>query len=108
MGGLGSVVPNGEPVTMELKFAYAAVRGQCRSCHAPVAWVVTERGKKMPLDWAPVERTESGQGLFAIRLTDDGKIEAIAVTAAWLDDEEPVFTSHFATCPDRDKWRRNG
>lgn len=60
----------------------------------------------MPLDWAPVERTESGRGLFAIRLTDEGELQAIAVPSAWLDEDDPVFTSHFATCPDADRHRR--
>lgn len=102
MGALAVVV------TAELKLAFAGHRGNCRSCGARVCWVVTERGKKMPLNYVPVERTESGRGLFAIRLLDSGDLEAIAVTAAWLDEEDPVFTSHFATCPNAKRHRRRG
>jgi hypothetical protein len=42
--------------------------GRCRSCGAPVLWVITAAGKKMPLN-------------------RDG-------------------TSHFANCPEADKWRK--
>lgn len=46
---------------------------ECRSCHAPILWCVTARGKKMPVD-PPT-------------------------------DDEPT-TSHFATCPEANQWRR--
>lgn len=41
----------------------------CRSCRAPVVWVITKAGKRMPVNPD----------------TDD---------------------SHFATCPQRDNWRK--
>lgn len=40
----------------------------CRSCRAPVLWVITTRGKRAPIN-------------------EDG-------------------TSHFANCPDADRWRK--
>lgn len=49
----------------------------CRSCRAPVMWATNEQsGKRMPFDPA------------SDRLTP------------------PISVSHFATCPDAQKWRR--
>jgi hypothetical protein len=75
----------------------------CRSCRAEILWVGTERGKAMPLDRGPYQGDDP-RGLFVIR-TDSGKPLAIAATPDAFPDE-PVYTSHFSTCPDRDKWRR--
>ncbi len=44
-------------------------RGSCRSCGEPIAWIVTAKGKKMPVEIATNE-------------------------------------SHFARCPQAQKWRR--
>lgn len=57
-------------------------RGTCRSCGAPVVWVVTARGKRMPLDPPLVTVVD-----------DDGRTHRGRV-------------SHFATCPDASKHRR--
>lgn len=59
----------------------------------------TEHDRKMPLDLEPYSGDDP-RGLFIVR---DGV--AIAVTPAAYDDE-PRYTSHFATCPDSDDWRR--
>jgi hypothetical protein len=81
----------------------------CRSCSAPILWVRTERGKKMPLDREPVELSSSSSGLFVLREEKDpGGPLAIAVTPGFVGEElEPAYVSHFFTCPERDKWRRS-
>ena len=63
----------------------------CKSCDAPIKWVRLRPGLKAhPVDEMPKK---------VIVLTD--------VT----DNDAPVakmvdgYTSHFATCPDADKWR---
>jgi hypothetical protein len=71
---------------------------QCRSCDAPIFWVKTERGKRMPLDAAPYEGNDPS-GLFVLR-----DQTAIAVPPDAFPDE-PHYVSHFATCPDADTWR---
>ncbi len=71
----------------------------CRTCRAPVLWATTEHGRKMPLDLEPYTGPEPG-GLFILR----GEL-AVAVTAAAFDDE-PLYRSHFATCPQADQHRR--
>lgn len=72
---------------------------RCRSCNMPVNWVLTENGKRMPLDVNAYDGEKPG-GLFVVR---DGV--AIAVTPDTFPGE-PVFQSHFATCRDADQWRR--
>ena len=49
---------------------------QCRSCGADVIWIITEAGKRMPVDAAP--------GLIP-----------------------GEHTSHFATCPQANDWRKS-
>lgn len=57
---------------------------RCKSCGAAITWVVTNGGKRMPLN--PERRTV---------VTDAGAV----VTGR---------ESHFATCPQADAWRRHG
>ena len=54
---------------------------RCRSCNAKIIWFETDAGKKMPVDADTVE-------------ADDDE----------LDLERHV--SHFATCRDAGKWRK--
>lgn len=49
----------------------------CRSCRAPVVWITTAAGKRMPVDYV----REAGQ-------------------------PPPAGASHFATCPNAADWRR--
>ena len=76
--------------------------GHCRSCHAPVYWVTTEKGKDMPLDRDPVPDGNiviSPKGLAVYRKKSDvPQLPGI--------EEPPRYKSHFATCPDRDSWRK--
>jgi hypothetical protein len=72
---------------------------RCRSCGAPIRWAQTELGRRMPLDAEPYDGPEPA-GLFVLRAG-----VAVAVPPAVFDDE-PRYRSHFATCPDRDDWRR--
>ncbi len=55
-----------------------AHRGECRSCGHRILWTETPNGKLMPLD----------------ELCDG--------------PHEPVWESHFASCPDAKAWRRTG
>lgn len=51
----------------------------CRSCGAPIFWMVTKADKKMPLD------------IRSARLEEDGT---------------RTYLSHFATCPQADQHRK--
>lgn len=64
-------------------------RGTCRSCNAPVLWVETESGKRMPLDAEPERRfvLEAGTSPMRARLRN-------------------TYVSHFSTCPQAERWRK--
>lgn len=53
----------------------------CASCKQPIIWLKTPAGKNIPVNAASV-------------LPDD-------TAFVWARHE-----THFATCPDRDKWRK--
>ena len=65
---------------------------RCRSCQAPIEWATSVKGKRMPLDAAPVKGGN-------ITLTEDG----VAVVVAAGDGNR---VSHFATCSAAARHRR--
>ncbi len=75
---------------------------KCRSCRAPIRWVFTERGKKMPLDAEPTD-----EGDIVLRDPPPGESDptGIVVAPAAFPDE-PRYTSHFATCKQAGEWRK--
>lgn len=68
---------------------------KCRSCGAPVRWVVTVNGRRMPIDPHP---------------SDDGNmVLRSGVAYVVKPDEAPDearWISHFATCPNAKRHRR--
>lgn len=86
------------------------MRGACRSCPAEVVWCETVTGKRMPVDAAPVDQAlhADARGLFVIDPplpTVSGVVpKALAVNA--LDPELHLHTSHFATCPYANAYRK--
>lgn len=75
----------------------------CRSCDAPIVWCRTRAGKNMPVDADPVE-----DGDFCIADGDDGKPLAVHVKSypGKVPHDVERYTSHFATCPNADQFRR--
>jgi len=77
-------------------------RGRCRSCKAPIIWVKTEKGLRMPVDPEPVSNGNLllRQRLYHIPL-------ALYISKANKPSpEEKRYVSHFATCPEAEKHRR--
>lgn len=68
----------------------------CSSCGAAIVWAVTERGRRMPLDAGPVAEPVG----FILRREHEGATGLRAIPA------QPVYRSHFASCPDADRHRR--
>lgn len=73
---------------------------KCKSCSAAIVWAKTSAGKLIPIDAAPAA---------------DGNIRLWKgpSTGEWLalyrpkpPQGEPLYKSHFATCPDAQKFRR--
>jgi hypothetical protein len=73
---------------------------KCRSCPAQVIWAVTERGKTMPVNVAPVPGGN-------VLLTEQyGRLTAVVVPAKRAFGRKDLRKSHFVDCPDAAKWRR--
>jgi len=67
----------------------------CHSCHAPIVWAVTTKGKRMPLDDPP-----STKGTFVI-VDGIARKPDPAGAVPFL-----MYTSHFATCPNAERHRK--
>ena len=66
---------------------------ECQSCHQPIEWVYTEGGKRMPIDPPGTLRKVMVE---VARHTDGSKI------VGFVDQ----LRSHFASCPDAPKHRK--
>ncbi len=64
----------------------------CRSCGARIVWAKTSTGKAIPVDADPVEHGN-------IVLSSGGVAEVGPAGSG-------THVSHFATCPERDEWRK--
>lgn len=77
----------------------------CGSCGAPVIWAATVHGRAMPVDAEP-----SGMGNVALGRGSDGKLVATVLAGDALLSRrfagEPLYLTHFATCPDAADHRR--
>lgn len=61
----------------------------CKGCGAEIRWVISENGKRMPLDAKPEKR-------FVILV--DSYHEVVRL--------EDTYVSHFATCPKAKEFRK--
>lgn len=87
--------------------AHVAVQ-PCRSCAAPMLWVVTPGGKRNPLDLEP--NTERGN-VLVVEQEGDWRLGIVVHDPDVLAEVRQLFpanvhTSHFATCPSADDHRR--
>ena len=77
----------------------------CRSCHAPIVWARTAfNGTPIPID-----RDPTAEGNVVLTSAQDGSNRLVATVLPPGDpriDVEVTYTSHFATCPDADQFRR--
>lgn len=65
-------------------------RAICSSakCNAQILWVYTRGGKRMPLDAEPTSRGW------------------VVDSATGVAKERNIYTAHFATCPDAERFRK--
>lgn len=71
---------------------------ECRSCNAPVLWVQTPDDKWMPVDPSPHDNGN-------VRLNDTRKKATVLGPLEVEAYDGLLFLSHFATCPQADRWR---
>lgn len=82
----------------------------CESCGAPMLWVITHKGNRMPLDPEPVAGFETDRQGYLFDPETRHRLwvfadDAMVRLARTGDQAERLFLSHFATCPDADDWR---
>lgn len=78
-------------------------RARCRSCDAPIYWVITADKKRMPVDAQPVP--DGGFVLELVKTEEPDWLRA-EVFAPLLHPGRKRYVSHFATCRDADRWRK--
>ena len=71
----------------------------CRSCGAEMIWTQTQNGKAMPVDAEP-----DPAGTFVLKY--EGSQPVAVYDGMHLDKDPERYTSHFATCPDADEFRK--
>lgn len=69
----------------------------CRSCGAQIRWHRTERGTRMPVDAQPHR-----DGNIRIDENDVARVTDPGLTLL----AEPLYRSHFASCPHADQHRK--
>jgi hypothetical protein len=74
---------------------------RCKSCNADITWVITTRGKKMPVDASPVLN-----GNLALEFKNGG-YESRPATDEDRKLKRQLYISHFATCPQGPSWRES-
>lgn len=73
---------------------------KCRSCKQPILFALTRKGRRIPLDPDPVENGN-------IRLTEvEGRKLPLARVVDGTENPGPRYRTHFASCPDADRFRR--
>ena len=71
-------------------------QSRCHGCGAIIVWGRTPKGQPIPMDPTPIAMPKGAYYM----IQEPGKpIQCVPVP-------EQVFLSHFASCPDRDKFRR--
>jgi hypothetical protein len=80
----------------------------CGSCGARIRWATTVNGRRMPVDDDPVPDgnlvlSDPAPGAYAPAVSQ--YVEPDQPTL-FGDHDAPRFVSHFATCPDANKHRR--
>lgn len=78
---------------------------QCRSCHAPIVWATTTTGKRMTVNPEP---GEGGNIRLVYRRGDNTPVAHVVPKAERgnYGADQAWYTSHFASCPQADEWRR--
>ena len=77
---------------------------RCKSCNAPLVWVETTKGARMPCDPELLRVSPRGKGARATLVCIDGVTRTMS-----LDPEGPYegYISHFSSCPHADQHRKS-
>lgn len=77
---------------------------KCRSCKAPVRWVMTTHNhRRAPMD--PEPRADGN--VWVDRIEGGLPFVNVVLTGSDVPAHVPIrYVLHFTTCPDADTWRR--
>lgn len=84
---------------------------KCKTCYAEIRWAVTVNGKKIPIDARGdvggniTLQERPGKPPIAVVLDAAGNAPMPSLQPS---AEAPRYLSHFATCPDAEKYRAAG
>ena len=76
----------------------------CKSCGARIKWIKLKSGKANPVDDVGQKHIDDLGSGATILITEDGRVITKSTKGPFQDGYG--YTSHFATCPDADKHRR--
>lgn len=78
---------------------------KCRACGADIMFIKTAAGKTMPVDAKSMYflPDPSGKNLYVL---PDGTTERGWTVSVQGNDTKIGFVSHFATCPEADRFRK--
>ncbi len=96
--------PLGQIDTLAPKKALA--RATCKSCGKPIHWMTTAAGKAIPLDDTIEYVAPNGHGKRLMLFDAAGKVVNGFECKKNAVGSQAGRRSHFATCPDADKFRR--
>lgn len=75
---------------------------RCKSCRARIVWAETSGGKRIPVEPHP-DYTAADPDQGNIRLLERRDVPPLATVGA---PKSGAWISHFATCPDAKRFRR--
>lgn len=78
----------------------STTRTTCTACGAPLVWVVTVGGRRMPLDPDP---HPAGN---VVRVAGRTGPRARVLTGGEMPAQETAWRAHFTTCPNASEFRR--
>lgn len=82
-----------------------AGQAACRSCGAPIRWVATSGGRRMPINAREIRASRSGPGREVALVVGS---EVVAGLREDPDGDVVGHESHFATCPHAERHRQAG
>jgi hypothetical protein len=75
---------------------------RCRSCHAPIYWALTERGKRIPLD-----AVANPKGNMLLEPANETRtVWRTRAFSPLFDGLQRLYMPHHATCPQGKEWKR--
>ena len=88
----------------------SADQGSCRACGASMLWARMPSGRLNPLNVDEVQ-PEPGAGVVAFNPATGNGVPVINANAhdcpRWAEHGATFHTSHFATCPERGRFKRD-